>query len=336
MKTKIAINGFGRIGRIAARIAQQYDDIEIVAVNSRSDDAAMRKYLLEYDSTYGKASFKVEVLDEEHLKINRNIAYCFKESDIQKIDWKAHEVDWVIESTGKFTDGNLAKQHLVSGAKKVLISAPAENVDGTFILGVNHEAYDPQKHNVIAMASCTTNCLAPICKILDENWKIKRGTMTTTHAMTSSEMLLDGSAKSFRLSRGATQSMIPSTTGASKALKVVLPQLDGKLTGVSVRVPLPTVSLVDLTCEVEKSTTPEEIKNVFLKNIENGLQGIMQWCDEELVSVDFRGDPHSCSIDGKLVSVMQGNLIKIFAWYDNEWMYAHRLIDFIRFASRVE
>ena len=335
-KTRIAINGFGRIGRLAARIALEFDDVELVAINTRADTKT-RAHLFKYDSKYGISDVHVEALDDEYIQIKDQKVRCFAIKDLKDIPWKEVDADWVIESTGKFRDDGLAYGHIESGAKKVLVSSPAKGVDGTFVMGVNHATYDPEKHQVVSNASCTTNCLGPVCSVLQNNWGIKRGTMSTVHSTTSDQKLHDASHRDLRRARSATQSMIPTGTGSARAIGKVIPELEGKLHAISIRVPTVTVSLVDLTCEldIDEITVPE-IEKTFREAMKEDLKGILDWTNEELVAIDFRRNPHSAIVDGGFTHVQDKNLLQILAWYDNEWAYAHRVIDFIRYAASRE
>ena len=295
---KVGINGFGRIGRNVLRIAQERlgSDIQIVAINARAD-ANTLAHLFKYDSCYGIFNGDVEVKDNETILINSNEVKILRNSDPADIPWGELGVDIVVESTGKFRDRESASKHLVAGAKKVIITAPAKGEDITVVLGVNEKDYDNEKHNIISNASCTTNCLAPFAKLLDEKFGIEEGLMTTIHAYTNDQQLLDKTHKDLRRARAAAESMIPTTTGAAKAVAKVLPQLEGKLNGFSVRVPTPTVSLVDLVCTLKKGATIEEVNAALKEASEGELKGILGYCDLPLVSIDFRGDSRSSIID---------------------------------------
>ena len=291
---KVGINGFGRIGRNVLRIAQERldKDIEIVAINARAE-AETLAHLFTYDSCYGIFKGNVEVKDENTIKINSNEIKILRHNDPEEIPWKELGVDVVIESTGLFTQKEKASKHIKAGAKKVIITAPGKGEDITIVMGVNEEEYDNEKHNIISNASCTTNCLAPMAKILDEKFGIEKGLMTTIHAYTNDQRILDKNHKDLRRARAAAESMIPTTTGAAKAVSKVLPQLEGKLNGFSVRVPTPTVSMVDLVCELKKDVTLEEVNNVLKEASEGKLNGILGYCDKPLVSIDYRGDSRS-------------------------------------------
>ncbi len=324
--TRLAINGFGRIGREMFRIALTRKDVEVVAINNISDNKTMA-HLLKYDSNYGTLDADVKVEDSSSIIVNGKKIAFFQEKDPAKIPWGDAKVDIVLESTGVFTDGEAAKKHMHDGVKKVIITAPGKNVDGTFVIGVNEKDYDTTKHHVISNASCTTNCMAPMTKIINDNLKIKRGLMTTIHAYTNDQNILDLPHKDPRRARAAALSMIPTTTGAATAVALVIPELKGKLNGFSVRVPTPTVSLLDCVFEVEKSTTVEEVNTLLKSAAEGPLKGILAYSDLPLVSVDFKGNTNSSIIDGLSTMVTEGTMIKVVSWYDNEWGYSCRVID---------
>ena len=331
---KVGINGFGRIGRNVLRIAQERlgSDIQIVAINARAD-ANTLAHLFKYDYCYGIFNGDVEVKDNETILINSNEVKILRNSDPADIPWGELGVDIVVESTGKFRDRESASKHLVAGAKKVIITAPAKGEDITVVLGVNEKDYDNEKHNIISNASCTTNCLAPFAKVLDEKFGIEEGLMTTIHAYTNDQQLLDKSHKDLRRARAAAESMIPTTTGAAKAVAKVLPQLEGKLNGFSVRVPTPTVSLVDLVCTLKKGATIEEV-NSALKEASGGeLKGILGYCDLPLVSIDFRGDSRSSIIDALSTMAIGDKMFKVVSWYDNEWGYSTRTVDLVKYVA---
>ncbi|MFA5829227.1 MAG: type I glyceraldehyde-3-phosphate dehydrogenase [Candidatus Gracilibacteria bacterium] len=326
MPTRLAINGFGRIGREMFRIALTRKDLEVVAINNLSDNKTMA-HLLKYDSNYGILDADVKIEDETSITVNgKKIAY-FQEKDPSMIPWGTTKADIVLESTGVFTDGEAAKKHLHDGVKKVIITAPGKNVDATFVIGVNESSYDPAKHNVISNASCTTNCMAPLTKVINDTLKIKRGLMTTIHSYTNDQQILDLPHKDPRRARAAALSMIPTSTGAATAVTTVIPELKGKLNGFSVRVPTPTVSLLDCVFEVEKSTTVEELNGILKQAAEGPLKNILAYNELPLVSVDYKGNTHSSIIDGLSTMVMEGTMIKVVAWYDNEWGYSCRAID---------
>jgi glyceraldehyde 3-phosphate dehydrogenase len=327
MAHKIGINGFGRIGRLVFRaITQHYGDkLEIAAVNDLTD-AKTNAHLLKYDSTYGIYPGKVEatadsiIVDGETVKV-------IAERDPAKIPWKDLGIDIVIESTGLFTDGTKAAAHLQGGAKKVIISAPATNEDITIVMGVNDEKYDSSKHNIISNASCTTNGIAPVVKVLNENFGITKGLLTTIHAYTNDQRLLDMYHKDLRRARSAGLNMIPTSTGAARAVALVMPEMKGKLHGISIRVPVPTVSVCDFVCDLSKEVTADQINSAFKEAATGKLNGILQYIDEPLVSTDFKGNQHSSILDSLETMVIGGNMAKIIAWYDNEWGYSCRMAD---------
>jgi glyceraldehyde 3-phosphate dehydrogenase len=327
MTVKIGINGFGRIGRLVLRTIKQRvsEDVEVVAINDLFDPAT-NAHLLEYDSTYGRYDGTVDVKDGS-LVVDGKTIKVFAERDPGAIKWKDVGADIVIESTGFFTDATKAKAHIESGgAKKVIISAPAKNEDITIVLGVNDEQYDPAKHNIISNASCTTNGLAPVAKVLNDKFGIDKGFLTTVHAYTSSQKIQDVGDKKLRSGRAAGQNIVPSSTGAAKAVGLVIPELQGKFTGMAFRVPIPTVSVVDFTAILNKEATKEEIREAMLEYANGSMKGILDVTDEELVSTDFRGTQFS-SIFSAVDTLVLGNMIKVVAWYDNEWGYASRTAD---------
>lgn len=327
---KVAINGFGRIGRNAFKVAMDLENpgFEIVAINDLTD-AATLAHLLKYDTLFGKFNGTVEVKDSS-LIVNGKEIKIFAERDPGALPWKALGVDIVVESTGLFTDATKAVKHIEAGAKKVIISAPAKNEDVTIVLGVNDSDYDPAKHHIVSNASCTTNCLAPFAKVIDEEFGIVKGLMTTVHAYTNDQKILDAPHKDLRRARAAAESMIPTTTGAAKAVALVLPQLKGKVNGMAMRVPTPTVSVVDIVFETAKPVTAEAA-NAALKAAaaEGPLKGILGFSDEPLVSIDYRQDPRSSIIDGLSTMTMGDNMLKILSWYDNEWGYSNRVVDLV-------
>ncbi len=328
---RVAINGFGRIGRLVFRIGHK--DMEVVAINDLTD-AKTLAHLLKYDTNYGRFDGEVEAR-EKSIVVNGKEIPVFSERDPEKLPWKELGVDIVIESTGVFRSRDKAAKHLKAGAKKVIITAPSkgEPADVTIVLGVNHENYDPEKHHVISNASCTTNCLAPVAKVLHENFGIRYGLMTTVHSYTNDQRLLDLPHRDLRRARAAAMNIIPTTTGAAIALGLVIPELDGKMHGISIRVPTSTVSIVDLVVEVEKEVTEDDVCAAFKKAAEGELKGILQYVDEPLVSVDFKGNPHSAMYDASETYV-RGNLVKVLAWYDNEYGYASRVVDLVRYISQ--
>ncbi|MDD5773608.1 MAG: type I glyceraldehyde-3-phosphate dehydrogenase [bacterium] len=332
MAIKIAINGFGRIGRNFMRIASDQKNFEIVAINDLTD-ASVLAHLLKYDSVHRIFNKDVKAQDNNIIVDGRKIK-VISEKDINKLPWKDLGADIVIESTGLFTEKEKAQVHLTNGAKKVIISAPAKNPDITIVLGVNEKTYDKSKHHIISNASCTTNCLAPIAKIIDENYKIKHGFMLTTHSYTNDQRILDLPHKDLRRARAAAVSMIPTTTGAATATALVLPQLKGKLDGLSVRVPTPNVSMVDFVTEVEKTTTKEEVNAALKKATQNELKGILDFCELPLVSIDFLDNPHSSIVDALSTMVIDKTMIKVISWYDNEWGYSSRLVDLVNYVNK--
>jgi len=326
---RVAINGFGRIGRTVLRVALADPDIEFVAINDLSD-AETLAHLLKYDSVFGPLGVDVRVEGDEMIVGQRRIR-MLAEKDPAKLPWKDLGVDYVVEATGVFRDREKAGQHLTAGARKVIITAPAKNEDITIVMGVNHELYDPAKHHVVSNASCTTNCLAPVAKVLDDQFGIKRGWMTTVHSYTNDQRVLDLIHKDKRRARAAALNIVPTTTGAAKAVGLVLPHLKGRLDGFAVRVPTPNVSMVDLVVELEKSTTAEEINEAFRQAAAGSLKGILGVSDEELVSSDFLRDSRSSIVDAPLTRVMDGDFAKVVAWYDNEWGYSARVVDLIKY-----
>ncbi len=330
MATKIGINGFGRIGRqVLKAIIERTPELQVVAVNDLTD-AKTNAHLFKYDSNYGAFPGSVSV-DNGDLVIGDRRIKTLAEKDPAKLPWKDLGVDIAIESTGRFTDAEKAAAHLQAGAKKVIISAPAKGEDLTIVLGVNDSAYDPAKHKIISNASCTTNCLAPVAKVLENEFGIEKALMTTVHAYTNDQNILDLVHKDLRRARAAGLNIIPTSTGAAKALSLVIPPLKGKFHGLSLRVPTPTVSLVDLVGVMKREVTAEEINNAFKKYAEGSLKGILGYTEEELVSMDFKGDARSSIVDGKLTMVLGGNLFKVMSWYDNEWGYSCRVADLARF-----
>ncbi|MCK4536113.1 MAG: type I glyceraldehyde-3-phosphate dehydrogenase [Desulfuromonadales bacterium] len=325
MSAKIAINGFGRIGRNVLRAAQGNADFEVVAINDLTD-AATLAHLLKYDSVHGTFASEVSATDDA-IVVDGQTIKIFSERDPAALPWKELGVEIVIEATGLFTNGADAGKHIQAGASKVIISAPGKEVDLTICLGVNEDSYDPAKHHIISNASCTTNCLAPVAKVLLEKFGIVKGLMTTIHAYTNDQRILDFPHSDLRRARAAALSMIPTTTGAAKAVSLVLPELVGKLDGLAIRVPTPNVSMVDLVVETEKQTTTEEV-NAALKAAADGpLKGILDFCELPLVSSDFNGCPASSSVDAATTSVIGGNMVKVMSWYDNEWGYSNRIVD---------
>ncbi len=332
-KTKIAINGFGRIGRLVARIALENENIELVGINDLSKPEQM-VHLFKYDSVHGKFGrgrldgHQYEVrLEGSHMIVGGHKIALSAEKDPANLPWANLGATFVHECTGVFTDREKAALHLKGGAKKVIISAPSKDPDATLCMGVNENTYDPAKHTVVSNASCTTNCLAPMVKVLDDTFGVVRGTMMTIHSYTNDQNVLDLAHKDLRRARAAALSMIPTSTGAAKAVGLVLPHLKGKLDGLSVRVPTPNVSVVDFTGELKRSTTKEEINNAFKAAAAGAMKGILGVSDEPLVSCDFNGNPNSSTIDLEVTTVLEGNLIKVLSWYDNEMGFSSRMID---------
>jgi glyceraldehyde 3-phosphate dehydrogenase len=332
MSVRVGINGFGRIGRNLLRACLNDPGLDFAAINDITD-AATLGHLLRYDSVHGhlKADLKVE---KDALLLNGKKIQILQERDPGKLPWKALGVDLVFECSGLFTDREKAATHLTAGAKKVLISAPAKGPDITLCYGVNHSAFDPAKHNIISNASCTTNCLAPVAKVLHEQFGIKRGLMTTIHSYTNDQRILDLPHSDIRRARAAAMSMIPTSSGAARAIGEVLPHLKGKLDGMAVRVPTPNVSVVDLVAELEKPATEEAINQAMKTAAEGPLKGVLQFCEEELVSNDFNGNPHSSIFDAALTKVMDNNFVKVLSWYDNEWGFSNRMRDVALFIGQ--
>ena len=331
MAIRIGINGFGRIGRMAFRAMLGKKEVEVVAVNDITD-AKTLAHLLKHDSMHGSLKHQVKA-EGNQIMLDGHAFRVIAERDPAKLPWKELKVDVVIESTGLFTAREKAALHLSAGARKVVISAPADGVDVTLCMGVNQHAYDPGKHHVISNASCTTNCLAPAAKVLHESFGIVHGLMTTIHSYTSDQMLQDGPHKDLRRARAAALSMVPTSTGAAKAIGLVLPMLNGKLDGIAIRVPTPNVSVVDLTATVERDADESSVNAAMKKAAEGELRGILAYSDEPLVSVDFNGNPHSSIFDAPLTKVLGKRLVKIFSWYDNEWGYSNRLADVTAFVA---
>ena len=334
MATRVGINGFGRIGRLVMKAIMQRSQgvLEVVAVNDLTD-AATNAHLFKYDSNYGVYPGTVEAKDDT-LVIDGAQVKVLAERDPARIPWSALGVDIVLESTGLFTDAEKARAHRTAGAKKVIISAPGKNEDVTVVLGVNEDLYDPSRHHIISNASCTTNCVAPVVKVLNDSFGVARGLMTTIHSYTNDQKILDVFHKDLRRARAAALNMIPTTTGAAKVVGVVIPELKGKLHGIAIRVPTPTVSLVDFVADLKKKTTVEEVNRAFLDASEGSLKGLLQYCTEPLVSTDFKGSPYSAIFDSLSTMVMDDTMVKVLAWYDNEWGYSCRLADLAVFVAR--
>ncbi|MGH9573556.1 MAG: type I glyceraldehyde-3-phosphate dehydrogenase [Candidatus Acidiferrales bacterium] len=332
MPVKVGINGFGRIGRNIYRAALGDPAMEFVAVNDLTDSKTLA-HLLKYDSILGNLSHKVTYTDDA-ITVDGKSIKVFRVKDPAELDWASVGAQIVVESTGRFTAGPDAKKHMRGPVKKVLISAPATDPDGTFVLGVNDKTYDPAKHNVISNASCTTNCLAPVAKVIHDTFGINVGTMTTIHSYTNDQNLLDLPHKDLRRARAAALSMIPSSTGAAKALHLVIPELKGKLDGYAMRVPTPNVSVVDLTVFVDKATNAKDVNAALKKAADGPMKGILEYTEEELVSVDFRKNPASSIVDAGYTRVVGTNCVKVLAWYDNEWGYSSRCVDMIKLLAK--
>jgi glyceraldehyde 3-phosphate dehydrogenase len=329
MAVKVGINGFGRIGRNVVRAGFNDPEIEFVACNDLTDTKTLA-HLLKYDSVLGRLDAEVKA-DGDTISINGKKLKVFAIKDPAELDWNALGAQIVIESTGKFTDATLASKHLRGTVKKVIISAPAKNEDVTLVLGVNDGAYDPARHNIISNASCTTNCLAPVVKVLHENFTILKGSMTTIHSYTNDQNVLDFPHKDLRRARAAAINMIPTTTGAAKAIGLVMPELKGKLDGYSLRVPTPDVSVVDLVAVLGKNTTAEEVNAALKSAAEGKLKGILAYTEDPVVSTDMLHNPNSSIVDASLTKVLAGDLLKVVAWYDNEWGYSCRVVDLVKF-----
>ena len=327
MGTRVAINGFGRIGRCFLRASKGYQEFEVVAINDLTD-AKTLAHLLKYDSVHGIFAADIKT-GEGSITVDGREIKILAMTEPEKLPWKDLGVDIVIESTGRFTDKPSASKHLNAGAKWVIISAPAKEPDMTVCMGVNEETLDPKNHRVISNASCTTNCLAPVAKVIHNEFKIIKGLMTTIHSYTNDQRILDLPHKDLRRARAAAMNMIPTTTGAAKAVGLVLPELKGKLNGLAIRVPTPNVSVVDLVVEVSKEVTVEEVNGALKKAAEGPMKGILQYSEEPLVSIDLNGNNHSAIVDSKLTMVLEGRMVKVLAWYDNEWGYSSRIRDLI-------
>ena len=332
MAVKVGINGFGRIGRLVFRAGIDNKNIDFVAVNDLPVGTKTLAYLLKYDSTFGELKKDVKATDSSLIIDGKELKIISHKSPAE-IPWKDLGVDIVVESTGIFKDREKAQGHIKQGAKKVIISAPTKGEDATIVLGVNEKIYDPKKHHIISNASCTTNCLAPMAKVLLDNFGIKQGLMTTIHSYTNDQRILDFPHKDLRRARAAAVSMIPTTTGAAKAIGVVLPELKGKMDGLAIRVPTPNVSITDLSCDIEKDATVESVNAAFKKAAEGSLKGILKYNDLPLVSKDFNGSSFSCVFDSELTRVVGGKLVKVLGWYDNEWAYSCRVVDLIEYIA---
>lgn len=330
---RVAVNGFGRIGRDVVRqiFERNEADLELVAINFSSDLNTMA-HLFKYDSLYGKFDGTIEVKDDSFV-INDKVVKIVNDRDPANLPWKELGVELVIDSTGAFKDAESLGKHIEAGAKKVILTAPGKGIK-TIVMGVNCDTYNPDEDHIISNASCTTNCLAPVTKVIDENFGIKRGLMTTIHAYTGDQNIHDNKHRDLRRARAAALSMVPTTTGAAKAVALVLPQMEGKLSGYAVRVPVPTVSLVDVTFELEKNVTKEEVNEAVKKASENELKGILGYSDELLVSIDYQKDPRASIFDSALTTVIDDNFVKVVSWYDNEWGYSQRVIDLAELVAK--
>ena len=333
MATRIGINGFGRIGRQVFKALRDYypDDIEVVAVNDLTDNHTLA-HLLSYDSNYGAFDGDVSAT-EDAISVDGKEIKTLAERDPSKLPWGDLGVEIVIESTGIFTDADKARMHITAGAKKVIITAPAKGEDITIVMGVNHDKYDPAQHHIVSNASCTTNCLAPVAKVVLERFGIVKGFVTTVHSYTNDQQILDLPHKDLRRARAAALNIIPTTTGAAKAVALVIPELKGKFDGFALRVPTPTVSIIDFVAETERPATVQELNGALIEASENELVDILDYTEEPLVSMDFKGDPHSSIVDGLSTMVIGGNLVKVVAWYDNEWGYSCRVADLVNFMA---
>lgn len=331
MAIRIGINGFGRIGRLVLRASLGDPALEFVAINDLTDSKTLA-YLLKYDSIHGTLNADIQARDSE-LVIDGKPLAILAQRDPKALPWKDLGVDLVIESTGLFTDREGASAHLSAGAGRVVISAPAKDPDVTIVLGVNENVYDPKAHHIISNASCTTNCLAPVAKVLLDRFGIRHGVMTTVHSYTNDQQLLDLPHKDLRRARAASLSMVPTSTGAAKALHLVLPQLKGKLDGMAIRVPTPNVSLVDLTVETERDCDLSSVNQAFREAAQGPMKGILQYSEAPIVSIDLKGNPHSAIVDAPLTTVMEGRMVKVIAWYDNEWAYSCRVRDLVKLVA---
>ncbi len=332
MALRVAINGFGRIGRMVFRAALKEKEIDIVAINDLTD-AKTLAHLLKYDSVHGTFNAKVEAKNDS-LVVNGKTIRIYAEKDPAALPWKKEKVDVVLESTGRFTARDKAELHLKAGAKKVIISAPATGEDITIVMGVNSHLYDPKKHNIISNASCTTNCLAPVAKVLNDSFGIEKGLVTTVHSYTNDQNILDLPHKDLRRARAAAMSMIPTTTGAAKAVSLVLPELKGKLDGMAIRVPTPNVSVVDLVATLSKKADTEKVNAALKKASKGALKGILGFEEEPLVSIDFNGDARSSIVDASCTKVIDGNMVKVLSWYDNECGFSQRVVDLLKLVGK--
>jgi len=325
MATKVAVNGFGRIGRLVTRLILEQKELELVAINDLGD-IKTSAHLFKYDSVHGRWNGQLEVKAESLFLNGQEVSY-YSEAKPENLPWAQVGADIIIEATGRFTSRSLAEAHLKAGGNKVIITAPGKEVDATIVMGVNEQTYNPATMQIVSNASCTTNCLGPVVKVLNDKFGIARGMMTTVHSYTNDQRILDLPHKDLRRARAAGMSMIPTTTGAAKAIGLVIPELKGKLNGIAVRVPTPNVSMVDLVAELKRSTSAEEINQALSQAASGELKNILEYCEEPLVSADFNGNPHSSIIDALSTMVIEKNLVKVLAWYDNEWGYSNRVVD---------
>ncbi|RSL30752.1 type I glyceraldehyde-3-phosphate dehydrogenase [Salibacterium salarium] len=332
MATKIGINGFGRIGRVVFRAALKNDDVEVVAINDLTD-AEMLAHLLKYDSVHGSLDEEVTV-NGDNLVIGGKEIRVTAQKNPAEINWSEAGVELVVESTGLFVNRDDAAKHLEAGAKKVIISAPGKQTDATFVMGVNEDTYDPASHHVVSNASCTTNCLAPVAKVLNDKFGLKRGLMTTVHSYTNDQQILDLPHKDYRRARAAAENIIPTSTGAAKAVALVLPELEGKLNGGAMRVPTPNVSLVDLVAELDENVTAEDVNNALREASEGELEGVLGYSEEPLVSSDYNSKSSSSTIDALSTMVMEDNMVKVISWYDNEFGYSSRVVDLVAYMAK--
>jgi glyceraldehyde 3-phosphate dehydrogenase len=331
MSVKIAINGFGRVGRLVFRAAWENPDIEIVAINGRSG-VVPYAHLLKYDSVHGIWPHEV-THDDERIYVDGTSLLCLNKLDPSELPWRDLGIDIVIEASGKFNDATKAIAHIDAGAKKVILTAPGKNEDITIVMGINQDQYDPQKHHIISNASCTTNGLAPVVKVLNKTFGVEKGIMTTIHAYTNDQKIIDNAHKDLRRARAGAMSMIPTTTGAARAIALVMPEMKGKLNGFAVRVPTANVSMIDLTVELSKAANAEEINMALKEAAEGPFKGLLGYCDLPLVSIDFNGNPHSSTVDALSTIVVGNNMAKVIAWYDNEWGYSSRVVDLLYFVA---
>ncbi|MEL7625100.1 MAG: type I glyceraldehyde-3-phosphate dehydrogenase [Clostridiales bacterium] len=332
MTVKLGINGFGRIGRLALRAAASRSDVEVTAINGTAEPKVLA-HLFQFDSVHGVYPGQVSYTEDKLIIEGREIA-VLSDKDPANLPWSQWGADVIIESTGRFTEAEKAKAHFAGGARKVIITAPAKGEDITIVMGINEEKYDAASHHIISNASCTTNCLAPVAKVLHQRFGIHRGLMTTVHSYTNDQKVLDNRHKDLRRARAGAMSIIPTTTGAAKAVSLVLPELAGKLKGMAMRVPTPNVSVVDLVAELDTAVTVEDVNSALKEAADTGMKGILQYTDLPLVSIDFNGNPHSAIVDGLSTMVLEDNMVKVIAWYDNEWGYSMRVVDLAAYIGK--